>query len=264
MEPKELKSVLQEALEREFPSSQIDLLPEMKKRLLAGRLRQGEKMNTVHVKTKRSSRVALAAVAVVALLAAAFATPQGRALAQSFLQFFIRAERTSFPVQVQDTIPDEATALPPAPLISVREAEAQAGFDLAELPTVPEGFRYLGARWYGWSSINIEYEALGGGGALALTQSKVGFLQSEWDRVPAEAIVPVKIGELDAEFVQGTFTVMAGESTATWNPSVPILRLRWVRDGVFLELTKFGDVEPIEYLDQAGMIALAESLVYEP
>ena len=31
-----------------------------------------------------------------------------------------------------------------------------------------------------------------------------------------------------------------------------------------LQQTKFGDVEAIEYLDQAGMIALAESLVYTP
>jgi hypothetical protein len=33
--------------------------------------------------------------------------------------------------------------------------------------------------------------------------------------VPADAIVPVKIGELGAEFVQGTFVVYPGATFAT-------------------------------------------------
>ncbi len=74
----------------------------------------------------------------------------------------------------------------------------------------------------------------------------------------------MKIGDLDGEFVQGTFVLMVGESSATRNPSAPILRLRWMKDDTWFELTKFGDVEAIEYLDQAGMIALAESLTSQP
>jgi hypothetical protein len=202
---------------------------------------------------------------IFALVTVALITPRGRAFAQNVLQFFTRAERNSFPVPVQDTVPDDATALPLAPsLMNIEEAEAQARFDLAELPFVPEGFRYLGAGWQDWSSIAIQYEAVNGGGALTLTQSKVGYSQSEWAEVPAEAIVPVKINDLTGEFVQGTFIVRPGESTATWNPSVPMLRVRWVKDGIFFQLTKFGDVESIEYLDQAGMIALAESVTTNP
>jgi hypothetical protein len=34
----------------------------------------------------------------------------------------------------------------------------------------------------------------------------------------------------------------------------------WFQDGVWFELTKYGDVVPIEYLDMDGLIALAESL----
>jgi hypothetical protein len=262
MKNKDIKSILQDAVENEYPASQIDLLPRVKERLVAGTIQQqGEKMNTIN--SRRHSRLALAALAAGALLAVAFITPQGRAFAQSVLQFFTGADRDSFPVQVPEQNPSGPTALPPAALISVAEAEAQAGFDLAELPSVPGGFEYLGARMYG-NSVSIEYEALGGGGALILMQSKDGFLQSDWDKVPAEAIVPVEVGGMDAEFAQGTFVVPAGESSAVWNSSAPILRLRWVRDGIWTELTKFGDVEPIEYLDQAGLIALAESMVYEP
>ena len=50
----------------------------------------------------------------------------------------------------------------------------------------------------------------------------------------------------------------------SWNPNASILRLRWVKDGVWFEMTKFGDVKAIEYLDQVGLIELAESLAIKP
>jgi hypothetical protein len=95
-------------------------------------------------------------------------------------------------------------------------------------------------------------------------QSQEGFYQSDWDSVPADAVVPVKIGELDGEFAQGTFVVYPGDTTATWNPDAPIMRLRWVNNGVWFEMTKHGGVQPIEYLDLAGLIKLAESLPIQP
>ncbi|HEX5809665.1 MAG TPA: hypothetical protein VFY25_13445 [Anaerolineales bacterium] len=224
--------------------------------------KQGERMNLTQ--PRRLSRLAFATFMIIALLSLAFVTPQGRAFAQSILQFFTRAESNRFPLQpsqlpVNPSDPAIPTAEPPAPLVSVAEAEMQADFDAAELPLVPNGFNYLGARLYG-NAISIEYEAQGGGGNLIIMQSKDGFLQSDWDKVPAEAVIPVKIGELNGEFTQGTFVVPAGETSAVWNPSAPILRLRWMQAGVWVEMTKFGDVEAIEYLDQNGMIELAERL----
>jgi hypothetical protein len=269
MDNKKIRSILQDALEEEIPSSQVQLWPAVKASLVAGEhklVQQGEKMNTVE--SYRIPRLVFAILVIVALLAFAFVTPQGRSFAQSVLQFFMRAPSTTFPLgpsQMMTSEPDSsvATAEPPMPLISVAEAEARVGFDVAELPFVPDGFNYLGARLYG-NAVNIEYETQGHGGHLAINQSQEGFVQSEWDRVPAHAVVPVKIGELDGEFVRGTFVVYAGETSGSWNPDAAILRLRWVKDGVWFEMTKSGDVEVIEYLDQAGLIELAESLVVKP
>jgi hypothetical protein len=261
MDKKNIQSILRNAVEHEVPSSQIDLLPHVKERLVAGTVQQGEKMNSTN--PRRLSRVALATVSVFALMAVAFITPQGRAFAQSILQFFTRAESNSFPVEVIEPNPLELTAEPPASLITVMEAELRAGFDVAELPFVPDGFKYLGARMYG-NAVSLEYEAQGGGGNLILMQSKDGFIQSDWDKVPAEAVVPVKIGDVDGEFAQGTFVVMAGESSATWNSSAPILRLRWSKGGIWFDLTKYGDVEVIEYLDQQGLIELANRITTNP
>jgi hypothetical protein len=269
MDNKRIQSILQDALEDEIPSSQVKLWPAVKADLVAGKhqlLQQGEKMDTM--KPHRIPRLAFAVSMIVALLVVAFVTPQGRSLAQSVLQFFMRAESTTFPLQPSQIMtsepdPSAPTAEPPMPLTSVAEAEARAGFGVAELSFVPDGFNYLGARLYG-NAISIEYEAQGGGGNLIIMQSQEGFIQSDWDKVPANAIVPVKIGELDGEFARGTFVVYAGETFAAWNPDAPVLRLRWVKDGVWFEMTKFGDVKAIGHLDQTGLIELAESLAIKP
>ncbi len=269
MSNKKIQSILKDVLDEEIPSSQVNLWPAVKADLVAGkyqRNQQGEKMNTI--KPRRIPRFALAVTLFLALLVVFFVTPQGRSFAQSVLEFFTRAESTTFPLedsQMAPMVPDETspTAAPPAPLISVAEAEAQVGFDIAELPYVPEGFVYLGARLYG-NNVNIEYQTPDLGGHLNIMQSQDGFYQSDWDNVPPDAVVSVKIGELDGEFVQGIFVVYPGETTATWNPDAPILRLRWVNNGVWFEITKSGDVQPIEYLDQAGLIEIAESLTLQP
>lgn len=261
MDKKNIQSILKDAVEHEVPASQIDLLPHVKERLVAGVNQQGEKMNSTT--TRRVSRVALAALTVFALLALAFVTPQGRAFAQSVLQFFTRAETNSFPVDVIEPNPLQLTAEPPTSLITIVEAEIRAGFDVAELPFVLDGFQYLGARMYR-DAVALEYEALGGGGNLILMQSKDGYVESDWDKVPGDAIVQVKIGDVDGEFAQGTFVVMAGESSATWNASAPILRLRWVKDGIWFDLTKFGDGQGIEYLNRDELIELASRVTTNP
>jgi hypothetical protein len=268
MEKQEIQSVLQDALEEEIPSSQVQLWPIVKANLVAGESplnQQGVKMNTI--KLQRTSRLMFVILTLVVLLVIFLVTPQGRSFAQSILQFFSRAEETTFPLDDSQIVSNEPetlqpTALPPAPLLSVAEAEAQAGFDIAELPFIPHGFDYLGARLYG-EVINIEYETPGKGGHLIISQTQDGFNQSEWDNVPAGEIASVKIGELEGEFVQGTFVVYPGENFATWNPEAAILRLRWMQDDILFEITKYGNVEAIEYLDQAGLIELAESLVFQ-
>lgn len=269
MNKKTIRSMLQDALEEEIPPSQVDLWPTVRASLVAGkhqRVQQGGKMVTQ--RRTGIARLAFVVAVLVALLAAALLTPQGRALSKSILQFFTQAEETTVPLpssQIAAGAPEPAapTAAPPAPLIRVAEAEAQVGFGIAELPFVPDGLNYLGARLYG-DAVSIEYQTPGYDGHLLIKQSQQGFVQSDWDKVPAYAVVPVKIDERDGEFAQGTFVVYAGETVATWNPDAPMLRLRWVQDGVWFEMTKTGNAEAIAYLDQAGLIELAESLAIQP
>jgi hypothetical protein len=265
MENRELKSILQDALESKFPASQIDLLPKVREHLVAGTIQQGEKMNTVP--SRRLSRLALAALAVVVLLTIAFVTPQGRAFAQSILQLFRRSDSYTLPLpeeQLSHTGKASApTAMPPAPLVSIQAAEKMTGFDAKVLSGDPKGFTFAGAMASG-DGISIQYQAQGNGGQLIINESNNGFMESDWDRAPAEFITPVKVGGLDAEVVQGAYVVYPGATNAQWNPEAPIIRLRWIEDGIWFEMAKFGGVESISYLDPDGMIALAENMVYAP
>lgn len=255
MDHKDLQSAMRTALEDEMPSAQIQLWPAVKD-LVAGKFvhRQGVTMNP-----RLTVRVFRAAIlSVLALGALVLATPQGRSFAQSLFQFFLPAPGTSFPVPDSqmsvEPAPGQPTASAPAPLITVAEAEQQAGFDAIELSYVPQGLHYLGARLYG-KTINIEYETPGHESHLFISQSPDGYLESIFGTVPDAYVVPVMIGDVAGEFTQGTFVVPAGSASATWDPDFPMRRLRWVANGVWFEIQAIG------YLDQAGLITLAEDLM---
>jgi hypothetical protein len=267
MEKKNIHSILQDALEEKIPSSEVKLLPAIKASLVSGKHQQGEKMN---IKPSRKiPRIAFVTVMLMALLTVALITPPGRAFAQSILQFFKRADSQVIPLREEQIVSPQAvesslTAEPPAPLLDMIEAEISAGFDPAELPLGPQGFKFIGVMATK-GSISIQYEAIGGGGALIINESiNNGFMQSEWDQAPAEFISAVRINELDGEMVQGTYVVYPGDTSARWNPDAPVLRLRWLDGGIWFEMAKFGDVESISYLDQNGLIQLAESLTHDP
>ena len=131
--------------------------------------------------------------------------------------------------------------------------------DAKELPSAPKGFEFAGAMAID-GGISIQYQAQGNGGQLVINESVNGFMQSDWDQAPEDAITQVRISGLDAEIVQGAYVVYSGDTSARWNPDTPILRLRWIEEGIWFEMAKFGGVESIAYLDQDGLIALAESM----
>jgi len=265
MSNKKFQSILNEALEEEIPSSEIDLWPAVKTNLEARENQQTKKGNMMNSQnTSRMPRFSLAVAGVLALLITFAATPQGRAFAQNLLNLFTPAESTTFELDdpqiiAEEHAPNAPTAAPPTPLISAADAQAQVGFDLAELSFLPEGLEYLGARMYG-SHVALEYQTTDKAGHLIITQSQAGFYESDWDSVPTGAIVPVKIGDLDGEFIQGTFVVYAGETNATWEPDAPIMKLRWQENGISYEISRYGSAKAIEYLDMAKMIAMAVDL----
>lgn len=173
MDKKNIQSILREALENEIPSEEINLWGAVESNLVTGRYQQGEKTN--RTKQYRISRVALAIVIAFALLAFAFATPQGRAWAQEVVRFFTKINSTTVQLSSQQLKQlnemNKPYDLPLVPVFipgvspemaaiagcetpqkaqtyrcQVVLAESQLGFDLKELPEKPDGWEFTSLR----------------------------------------------------------------------------------------------------------------------
>lgn len=271
MNDRQLKRTLIELAEDGVPAA--DLWPALRARL-AARPAFAEKGNPM-LKPVTSGGPTLAlralgtATLIVALLAAALlVTPQGRAWAQSLWQYFTVAPAESFAVEPMPA-PDVNAPTDEPPSVNAEVCGddkacqvASAAELLSYTPIVPaEGFAglRLEAVQVAGDILNLSYAAQGGGG-LVLSQGPDDLTASQWGQVASEAVQPVQVNGAPAEFVQGTFVVPAGSSAAVWEPTAPVLRLRWQIDGRTFELAKLGDPEHLEHLDQAALIALAESI----
>ncbi len=204
----------------------------------------------------------------LALLAAASAvavTPQGRAWAQELLRFFARTESDQLPLQ-----PWQMTRMPtptiPPPLLSLWEAEEQAGFDARHFIALPAGMVLQGARVEG-AVISITYISADGACRLTLAQSLNGEYPdaAQWSRFPADEIRAVSVGELAGELVHDVL-----------GPS-PITRLRWEQpedwpplydwapwqSGVLrFELVEDCSLASAAYLDESALLRLAPQTVH--
>jgi hypothetical protein len=274
MNDQQIKDTLTQLAEDGVPA-EANLWPALRARLARGRAPAFDMKGTLMLKPvfggsqARAARTLAAATLAMLLLAAALlVTPQGRAWAQSLWQFFTLAPADSFAVEpVANPQADAPTAAPPSVnagecgadlACQVRSAEALVGFT----PVVPaEGFAGLTLQAVDAAGgiLRLSYVAQGGGG-LVLSQGQGDLTASQWDEVAAGAVETVQIGGGTGEFVQGTFVVPAGSSTAVWDAEAPVLRLRWQAGDRHFELAKLGAPEYLDHLDKEALIALAEGL----
>lgn len=268
MENKKIQTILQEALEKEIPSSELHLWPGVQT-LVSGKSfhSQGETPMNTPMK-RRVPRVALALFALTAFFALVLATPQGRSFAQEILQFFTRAE--------SDSLPLDPSKLPPAPdnaieepnnylnaNRTVSEVEAAVGFDVLEPTWLPNNLTFRGANFdpktkiaflfYDLYYSNLKVESNG----LVLREAPLQTSDCEFcQMVGASANVEtVQIGNLSGEFVEGVWTLNGTE--AVWESDPYRKTLRWQIDGMAFELQFMG---PPDSVTKKAMIAIAESL----
>lgn len=295
MDSKNIKSILQDVLEDEMPVAEIDLLPAVQSRLVAGKkssLRQGETMNQTQMR-----QLAYSVLAFVTLLAIILATPQGRAFAQKMFQFFAITDEKSFPLPTEMVFPvPETPTKPPAQLLplepiqvsqstpsatpdtscssstsqatyfcQIKAAEVQAGFDAREFPYDPKGLKFSTAGFIPETGeLRMEFVVITGGGYLYLRQGIADFpvRTDPWSKAPSDAVEQVSVNGQDAEIVSGTFVVYPGATSAVWEPGGQ-LRLAWREGNRWVALEKMGDPYPIEWITKEELVKLAESLVNE-
>ncbi|QYK49997.1 MAG: hypothetical protein KF701_06265 [Anaerolineales bacterium] len=221
--------------------------------------------------TRRRIATSLAVLAASLLLAA---SPQGRALAQSLFTYFVPAPATEFvlPPQPQGTLPATATLISEvAPSIqptgfrryrSIELAQGLVDFHIYHLAEAPSGFlfRDIGVH-HDDGFIFTRYDAAGGGGYLEIIQSTGALPSSAWMEVPAEAIEKVSVAGIQGEYAQGHFVVYPNATSAVWEPTSPIFRLRWGDGTHYFSIEKYGNMPVMTWLDKQAMIELAELLM---
>ena len=294
MEEQKIKRLLFELNEEEVPSS-VDLWPALRIKTTAVVQKDG-----TSVQKRRQRTVQILAFALTAALILAVAllglTPQGRALADTIIQFFTTADQLSFPVApdrstngpiptdsqtyLLELVPEKSSSTPlstpdvsdpnceGAALLSypcqIERAEAKAGFDAREFPAGPQGVVFQSVEVNSvQKEIKITYDVIGGGGWIDFRQGIGEIHDGLWRKVPGDAVQAVLVGDLPGEYVQGIFT-SDGSGEATWDPEAAVQRLRWQDGERWFSLEKNGDPFPIEYMDREEMIALAASLVDRP
>ena len=205
----------------------------------------------------RRSRTAILAIAatVFAFMLFFTVTPVGRSWADSIWQLFTPASSERIAIPTDDTYPTMQT------FNTIEAAETFLGWEGVRFAADPTGvtLAFVEAN-RDTDSLRIVYETAGG--QLVLSQGgEAIYADGEWESVPAEFIETVSINGATGEYVAGAF--VAPDPTAAeavWNPSVPLQRVRWQDGSRWFELMKQGDPGPLEYLDKAGLIELAEQL----
>lgn len=296
MDNKDIKSILEDAMEQYIPASQIDLLPAVKASLVAGQtVQQGEKMNIKP--SRRMQHVALTMLMIAVFLIVVLITPQGRAFAQRIFLFFTVTEEKSFPIPTEQVyslpptetpvptyilplepvepiaptqtlqVPDRSCTSPEAQsgyFCQIKAVEVQAGFDAKEIPQDPRGMQFSQAAFNPETkTIDMEFVVITGGGSLYLSQGMGEFPSAnKWGKTPADAIKQVTVNGQYAELVSGIFVVYPNSTEAVWQPG-GMLRLHWREGDHWFSLEKMGDSYPIEWIDENEIVKLAESLVEE-
>ncbi len=228
-------------------------------------------------------RQAAIGLALAVLLAAILiiATPEGRAWAQSLWRFFTpyvsdtKPAPTEAPLQwVEQTraVPaPTATELPGPtfsaecgnlsdPKCSVDQIRGKVKFPVKELAVIPTPMVFIGATG-GPDQIEILYDTLDHRGGLALNEQPWSGDAWQTNReIGASAVVEkVMIGNATGEYVKGSFNYRSGETQQHWDPNIDMQTLRWVDNGIFIQLENFG--MPLE---RDELIRLAAGLTSEP
>jgi hypothetical protein len=253
MDNKNIRSILQDAMEKKIPSAQVELWPAVKASLVAGNhrlIQQGEKMNST--KSQPMSRGMLITLTVILLITLTLITPQGRAFAQNILQFFARADQDRYPLQTwQMTPPVQASSESPFKY-SVAEAEALAGYDVLSPVTIPPGMIFAGASHD--EKYHMVAQAFGQGAdyiELSLWQQPLEYYQpcgdisNACDNMPggnlagaSADIQTVQVGDWAAEYVEGVWELT--ENGPVWNSTPYAKTLRWKTKTMIFELVYNG------------------------
>jgi hypothetical protein len=285
MSRSKITSLLHRLAEEAIPSAEVDLWPVVQPRLETRKAHaKGDfSMKRSFAQYRRLYWIAAPILFVLIIAAVLLLTPQGRAWAQSALQFFTRTESETIPAPTSEPLvwvyltpgvpAPTMTPLPPRapfaadcgdyrePRCSVEQMRSKVDFTVKELASIPEGMYFIGATG-GPEEAFITYEKADHSGFISLIELPWtgGSEQKGFEVAPGVEVEDVPVGSATGEYVRGSFGYMAGETVETWHPDTGQETLKWIEQEVYYTLIYISSITP---LGKEGLAALAESLTTE-
>jgi hypothetical protein len=260
MKHQTIKSVLQNALEDLIPAYQINLLPAIQAHLVAGKrslLQQGVDMNKIG-----NRKIVVSALIIIALLTIVLITPQGRALAQSILQFFTRAESDTLPIQPFQLTPIPETVTPDPGYVfdkTVIEAGKEAGFAVLMPTFLPKTLAFEGASYepdLHIVRIFYSYDSTTNGLVIREEHFQTSDDCELCGVVGAGADIKIiQIGGITGEYVEGVWKLT--DNGPVWESDPYLKTIRWQKNDIAFELLYIGSPEDVTKSD---LVAIAESM----
>jgi hypothetical protein len=248
MDSRNIKSILQDALEEQIPVSEINLLPAIQSHLAAGNksLRQGENRNKT-----RAKQVVFSGLTLLVLLIMMLAPPPGRAWAQEVIHLFVRTQQDRYPLQPWQMTPPAQSSESPFNL-SVQDAEILADYDVLSLMEIPDEMEFIGASYDAPHHIVAQAFGHETNIELSLWQQPIKFNQACGDIRnfcdnmlggnlvgPSANVENIQINSLTGEYVEGTWKLT--DNGPIWESDPYIKTLRWQTKDMTFELVYMGN-----------------------
>jgi hypothetical protein len=301
MDHKNLKSILQDALEEQIPGDQVDLLPAVQSRLVTGKtLQQGDRMNK-----KRTKRLVLSVLTSIIILTIALLTPQGRAWAQELAQFFSRINSMTIelPAAQQKQLNNESLPSYDLPLVpvflpsaspematiagcetpqrsqsyrcQVGLAESKLRFDLKELPEKPQDWEFQSLSFdpnSRYAILTYRLDVMNGTSYshFMLIQRAGDFSNfawyrnNPWEAVPTDKVELVSIKGYQGEYVMGSFSLKPSDTVLTWSEETSRQRLAWSEGDRWYLIDFRPNLNVPSTMRKEQLVHLAESLLTSP
>jgi hypothetical protein len=280
MNVNELRSILKDLTEEKAPTADIDLWPSIQTQIQMGPSTEskGTIMNSPSNSQHRLSKPVLIGMAVVLIAVAFFALPQGQAMGEQILHFFVQGESslmpglTKTPVRwVEQTSGSAAPTFTPMPTqvgpafaakcggprlndahCSIEEIRKLVSFPVFALAKLPEGMQFTGATGR-VDQVFLVYTLADPPSILTLQEEPYtgAAQQLNWEVGAGADIRSVPVGAVEAEYVKGAYD--GASNPPAWNPSMDTQSLRWVDRGTAFLIRLSGASQRFNRDDMAAL-----------
>jgi hypothetical protein len=251
-----------------IPSARFDNKMEKAPWMKTGSKERG-RLFSPHTVARRLWLGSTVVILILAIIGLSFSPPV-RAVARQIIYSFISEPSDQINIQTTVSLPEDLFHFSDSSnfLLSLKEVQGQAGFNVKELFQPPEGLNIVGSRFdSSYSAVTTLYQ--GKDFKLFLSQRPVGGGEDVFSIGSTAQVDLVNVGGQNGEFVKGGWKAISTQAisitvnpdnqtsiTAVWDNDLPQFTLRWQEGEFIYEIRTIGEGSP----SQSELIALANRL----